>query len=81
MKTLYRIHVYAISLVLFFFIIGCSTPAEDQLLSPGEGSLAVDGGEIWYKVSGDGDGIPLVFLHGVPGFSSFYLKPLEELSA
>ena len=41
--------------------------------------LNVDGGTIWYKVSGSGDGTPVILLHGGPGFSSYYLKPLEAL--
>lgn len=45
----------------------------------GEGYLAVPGGRIWYKVSGSGAGTPLVLLHGGPGFSSYYLKPFEDL--
>jgi len=48
-------------------------------LGPGEARLAVDGGQIWYKKSGTGTGTPLILLHGGPGFSSFYLKPLEAL--
>jgi proline iminopeptidase len=48
-------------------------------LSQGESRLAVPGGSIWYKVTGTGAGIPVVLLHGGPGFSSFYLKPLEAL--
>ena len=50
-------------------------------LATGEGRLAVDGGTLWYKVSGEGDNIPLVLLHGGPGYSSFYLKPLEKLGS
>jgi proline iminopeptidase len=41
--------------------------------------LPVDGGRIWYKISGTGHGTPLILLHGGPGFSSFYLKPFEAL--
>jgi proline-specific peptidase len=41
--------------------------------------LAVDGGTIWYKVSGAGTSTPVILLHGGPGFSSYYLKPLETL--
>ena len=48
-------------------------------LSPGEAMLAVDGGRIWYRISGTGHGTPVILLHGGPGFSSFYLKPFEEL--
>jgi proline iminopeptidase len=47
----------------------------------GEARLAVPGGTIWYKVSGAGTGIPVVLLHGGPGFSSYYLKPFEDLGS
>jgi proline-specific peptidase len=50
-------------------------------LPPGEAYLAVPGGRIWYKVSGAGSAIPLILLHGGPGFSSFYLKPFEALAS
>ncbi len=43
--------------------------------------MEVDGGSIWYKVSGEGTRTPVVLLHGGPGYSSFYLKPLEELGS
>jgi proline iminopeptidase len=46
----------------------------------GEGRLSVDGGEIWYRVVGDGPGAPLVTLHGGPGFPSDYLEPLTALA-
>jgi proline-specific peptidase len=48
-------------------------------LIPGEYRLAVPGGNIWYKVTGTGKGTPVILLHGGPGFSSFYLKSLEDL--
>lgn len=41
--------------------------------------LAVDGGRIWYRVTGSGSGTPVILLHGGPGFSSYYLKSLEAL--
>ncbi len=37
------------------------------------------GGRIWYKVSGHGSGTAVILLHGGPGYSSFYLKPFEDL--
>lgn len=52
------------------------TPAS---LPAGEAYLAVPGGRIWYKLSGSGAGTPVMLLHGGPGYSSFYLKPFEEL--
>src|SRR6266852_9227815 len=48
-------------------------------LSPGEAMLAVDGGRIWYRISGTGHGTPVILLHGGPGYSSFYMKPFEAL--
>jgi len=57
---------------------GCAREAPPSL-PIGEGHLAVPGGTLWYTVSGTGSGTPLVLLHGGPGFSSYYLKPFEEL--
>jgi proline iminopeptidase len=48
-------------------------------IATGEARLAVLGGSIWYKISGSGSGTPLVLLHGGPGFSSYYLKPFDDL--
>jgi proline iminopeptidase len=55
------------------------TDAATPNLVPGEHTLSVPGGQIWYKVSGTGTGTPVILLHGGPGFSSFYLKPFEAL--
>jgi proline iminopeptidase len=49
-------------------------------LPAGEAYLPVDGGRIWYKVSGTGAGTPAILLHGGPGFASYYMKPLEALA-
>jgi len=56
-----------------------STRSAAQADTPREGRLAVQGGSIWYRVSGEGRGTPVILLHGGPGYSSFYLKPLEAL--
>jgi len=53
--------------------------ADVPALPPGEARLAVEGGTIWYRVTGTGSGMPVVLLHGGPGYSSYYLKPLEAL--
>jgi proline-specific peptidase len=44
-----------------------------------EGFIDVPGGKVWYKITGDGDGIPLLCLHGGPGSAHYCLEPLEEL--
>jgi proline iminopeptidase len=58
-----------------------TTPAaaSEPALGPGEAYLTVPGGKIWYKVSGTGPGLPVILLHGGPGYSSYYLKPFESL--
>ena len=58
---------------------GTDTTVVVAALPAGEARLAVVGGNIWYKLSGKGDGIPVILLHGGPGFNSFYLKPFEAL--
>ena len=67
--------VVSILAFLCWGLVSCNKP----LLKTGEGNLPVSGGKIWYKVSGNGTGIPVVLIHGGPGASSFYLKPFEEL--
>lgn len=59
------------------FILGCQSKTE---LKSGEGFVNVTGGKIWYKIVGEGSETPLVLLHGGPGFPSYYLNPLAELS-
>lgn len=55
------------------------TTAHSSLL-PGEAYLPVDGGKIWYRVVGSGTATPAILLHGGPGFGSYFMKPLEQLS-
>ena len=57
-----------------------AAPAPNAL-PPGEARLAVDGGHIWYRVVGSGNATPVILLHGGPGYSSFYMRSLERLSA
>lgn len=39
----------------------------------------VPGGRVWCRVVGGGDGLPLLVLHGGPGFTCEYLDSLAEL--
>jgi proline iminopeptidase len=69
-------------LALALGIAGCGRPASSPCgaaLTPGEAMLPVPGGRIWYRVTGTGPGLPVILLHGGPGYSSFYLKPFEDL--
>lgn len=68
------------ALVVLLALAACHADAPKAPPIPlGEARLAVPGGHIWYKVSGTGTAMPVVLLHGGPGFSSFYLKPFEDL--
>lgn len=46
----------------------------------GEGYVEVDGGRVFYRRVRRGAGIPLLCLHGGPGFAHDYLRPLEGLA-
>lgn len=80
--TLRRIEASALVMLAFVCLL-CSCAAKKQptqrTLAVGESHLAVPGGSLWYRVTGHGTGAPVVLLHGGPGFSSYYLKPFEDL--
>jgi len=48
-------------------------------LNQNEGFIPVNGGKVWYQVTGNGSGTPLLFLHGGPGFPSYNFACLEKL--
>lgn len=75
MKTISKISILILLVSMAVIQFSCSKPK----LPTGENKLEVTGGNIWYKITGEGNGIPVVLLHGGPGSSSFYLKPFEEL--
>jgi len=52
-----------------------------EALRPGEGFVMVTGGPVWYRVTGAGDGIPLLVLHGGPGGTSCGYAKLDPLGS
>lgn len=64
-------------LALAALLASCGERA--PMLQPGEGYVAMPGGRVWYRVVGGGRATPLLLLHGGPGFSSHYLRPLAAL--
>jgi proline-specific peptidase len=46
-----------------------------------EGTISVDGHQVWYRRVGSGGGIPVLTLHGGPGAGHDYLEPLQGLAA
>src|SRR6266478_3268245 len=46
-----------------------------------EGHIEVECGKVWYRIAGeDKTGVPLLTLHGGPGYPHDYLEPLEQLA-
>ena len=57
-------------ITLFLFInVSCQKEVER------EGYVDVKGGKIWYKIIGEGNGVPLLILHGGPGSRSCSMIP------
>ena len=44
-----------------------------------EGFIKVTGGKVWFRITGNGPGIPLLVLHGGPGMKSSNSDPLRQL--
>jgi proline iminopeptidase len=65
------------AVVLLLTAISCE---HAKKLIPGEGYINVSGGKVWYRIVGEGNGTPILMLHGGPGVPSYYLKPLAALS-
>ncbi len=63
--------------ILTTLFLSCS---QTPNLKVGENFIDVKGGKIWYKVAGESNKTPLVLLHGGPGYPSYSLNPLLELS-
>ncbi len=62
--------------IFLVFIESCQF---NPILKSGEGYIKVTGGKVWYKIVGDGNKTPILVLHGGPGATSYYLKPLSAL--
>lgn len=78
--TLRKVEIGVLALLMMMCLSSCGQrQASRRPLALGESRLAVPGGNIWYRVAGTGTGTPVVLLHGGPGFSSYYLKPFEDL--
>jgi proline iminopeptidase len=44
-----------------------------------QGYIKVPGGKVWYQIAGNKKGIPLIVVHGGPGFPHYSLRPLDNL--
>ena len=45
-----------------------------------EGFISVEGGKVWYQIVGSVDAVPLLIIHGGPGYPHDYLEPLAKLA-
>jgi len=72
-----RISLIILTGILIVLTFNCKAKVN---LKTEEGFIDVQGGRIWYSVTGEGTKIPIVMLHGGPGFPSYYLNPLMMLS-
>lgn len=76
MKTKIKLSVFVHILIAIFLLKSCQ---QQEKIRTGEGFINVDGGKVWYRVTGNGDKTPILILHGGPGAPSYYLKPLSAL--
>jgi proline iminopeptidase len=66
--------------ILIFLTVALSCNDNSEIQRK-EGFVDVPGGKVWYEIVGSNKaGTPLLLLHGGPGFTSDYLRPLEVLS-
>lgn len=49
-------------------------------MTQSEGTIAVPGGDVWFKRVGGGRGLPLLVVHGGPGLPHNYVLALERLA-
>jgi len=57
-------------LITLITVLSFNVTVESQNLKPKEGYVNVKGGRIWYKIVGNGKGVPLLRIHGGPGSQS-----------
>jgi proline iminopeptidase len=72
-------HTYQafLSLIIIFSCQSQESKNSKEPLSAHEGKIEVEGGGIWYKVMGEGEGIPILTLHGGPGGTHRYFYQLS----
>lgn len=75
-----KFQLFTLVFLLFLGSTIASFAQENPFLKSGEGYVTVHGGQIWYRILGEGNETPLLMMHGGPGGTSrsFYL--FEKLS-
>ena len=68
--------------LIVFLLLVCAIHVPHALaLEAGQGFVSVPGGPVWYEIMGEGDGIPLLVLHGGPGGTSCGYTRLAPMGA
>ena len=76
MKKIFRIsYLLFLSIIAPLIIASCNKKQDNNE----EGYVEVTGGKVWYRINGNGEGTPVLLLHGGPGSSSFGFDPLKKL--
>lgn len=65
--------------LILLSLLGLAAHALADSPPASEGFLNVTGGPIWYRITGGGEGVPLVVLHGGPGGTSCGFSRLDPL--
>ena len=65
--------------LIFVLLLTLSTLNLAASLEPDSGFIEVQGGPVWYEISGSGSGIPILMLHGGPGGTSCGFSNLASL--
>lgn len=65
--------------LIFVLLLTLSTLNLAASLEPASGFIEVQGGPVWYEISGSGSGIPILMLHGGPGGTSCGFSNLASL--
>lgn len=73
-----RMIVVLFAISFMTVMVSCADPPSG--LEQTEGFVEITGGNVWYRIVGSEAHTPLLVLHGGPGVSSVYLKPLEALA-
>ena len=67
------------NLIFFILLFSSITSPAVSADNSKQGFINVPGGPVWYKVSGNGEGLPLLALHGGPGSTSCTYSLLDPL--
>lgn len=68
------------NLVLILLVIPGFLPAAERA-TVRDGFIQVPGGPVWFRVTGDGTGVPLLLLHGGPGGTSCKFADLDAMAS